>query len=229
MLAAAALIDQRDNLPAPSRVEPVTLLREPEKFGGRWLRLDLETIQVTRIAVTEPRRQTQLGSDHYYQIDAVGDLGNVIVKIQRATGDDDGGPPATFENRYPVSVVARDLPDFLRQQIRAKKGGDAVVSQIKWMVGVDAFFFRLWSYSTDFMEQHGGGEQFGPLLIAARIRNQEPTSTDPAGVGVIAWIAAAGVISGIIAIWFWTRRVSARDREVREKRKARESEQLQLP
>ena len=113
--------------------------------------MDLETVQVTRISVTEPHRQTQLGSDHYYQIDAVGDLGNVVIKIERPAGDE--GPAATFENRYPVSVVVRELPDFLSQRIRVQEGGDAIVSQIKVLVGVDAFFYRLWSYSTVFMDR----------------------------------------------------------------------------
>ncbi len=74
---------QRDELPQPQAVEPVTLLSEPDGLVGQWLRMDLETVQVTRIAVTEPHRQAQLGSDHYYQIDAVGDLKNVVVKIER--------------------------------------------------------------------------------------------------------------------------------------------------
>jgi hypothetical protein len=233
ILAAAASLGNQggqpnpDNLPAPGWVEPVTLLRDPEKMSGQWVRMDLETVQITRIAVTEPARQSQLGSNHYYQIDAVGDLGNTIVKIEPARGEE--GPPALFEGRYPVSIVSRELPDFLRRAIRNQEGGDAVVSQIKLMVGVDAFFYRLWSYETDFMNQHGSGEQFGPLLIAARLSNREPTSSDPAGVSTIGWIAAGVVILSIVAMWFWNRRNSARDLEVRQKRKSRESEQLQLP
>ncbi len=228
MLAAADVIGDRSDAPVPSAVEPITLLQAPQSQSGQWLRMDLETIQVTRIAVPEPHRQAQLGSDHYYQIDAVGDLGNVVVRIERTDGDD-GGPPATFANRYPVSVVTRDLPEFLSQRIRDQEGGDAVVSQIKLLIGVDAFFYRLWSYSTDFMTQHGGGEQFGPLLVAATIRDQEPTSSDPLGVAFIGWIAAVAVISAIVAIWFWNRRLRVQDQQVRERRKELESENLQLP
>jgi hypothetical protein len=227
LLAATAQLAQRDKLPLPQTVEPVTLLSEPDGLVGQWLRMELETVQITRIAVTEPHRQTQLGSDHYYQIDAVGDLNNVVIKIQRP--GDNMGPPITFENRYPVSVVVRELPEFLKQQIRIQERGEAVLSEIKVLVQADVFFYRLWSYSTDFMNQMGGGDQFGPLLVAARIHNQQPTSADPAGVGVIGWIAAFGVISAIIATWLWNRRTSERDAEVRRKRKARESEQFEIP
>jgi hypothetical protein len=227
MLAAAATISRRDDLPTPSLADPVMLLREPENLGGQWLRMNLETVQVTRITVAEPHRQAQLGSDHYFQIDAVGDLGNTVVKMERAAGDE--GPPAIFANRYPVSVVIRELPEFLSQRIRGQEGGDAIVSNIKVMVGVDVFFYRLWSYSTDFMSQHGGLDQFGPLLVGARIRNREPTSNDPVGSSAIGWIAAIAVISAIVATWYWNRRISAHDLEIRQRRKASDAEQLQLP
>lgn len=227
MLAAAAKMQHETNLPKPQTIEPVTLLKGSSELAGQWVRMDLETVQVTRIAVTDPKRQAELGRDHYFQIDAVGDLGNVVVRIERADGDD--GPPATFNNRYPVSLVARELPEFLESRIREQEGGDAVVSQIRIQVQVDGFFFRLWSYSTDFMNQHGGGEQFGPLLVAAQFRDREPQESDPAGVGTIGTIAAIAVIAGILAIWIWQRRIDSRDREVRRHRKERESEQLQMP
>ena len=227
LLEATAKVALFDPLPVPTTVEPVTLLSEPDGLVGQWLRMDLETVQITRIAVTEPHRQSQLGSDHYYQVDAVGDLNDVVIKIQRTDGD--AGPPITFENRYPVSLVIRELPEFLKQQIRAQEKGDAVLSEIKVLVQADVFFYRLWSYSTDFMSQMGGGDQFGPLLVAARIHNRQPTSADPAGVGVIGWIAAFGVVSAIVATWLWTRRTSARDAEIRRQRKERESEQLEIP
>jgi hypothetical protein len=227
MLAAAGDLPQRQDVPVAETIPSVKLLAEPENLSGQWLRIELETVQVTRIAVTEPRRQTQLGSDHYFQLDAMADLGNVIVKLQRPPGQD--GPPAIFDSRYPVSVVTRQLPPFLVQRIRQREGGSAVVSQIRMKVQADAFFFRLWSYETDFMSQYGSGEQFGPLLIAARIRNLEPTTADPAGVRVIGAIAAVAVIAAIVATWLWNRRLSAEDRQVREKRKARESQQLHLP
>lgn len=227
MLAAAAEVAGRGDLPTPQLVDPVTLLRQRGTMGGQWLRMNLETVQVTRIAVENLTRQSQLGSDHYFQIDAVGDLGNVVIKLEPPPGED--GPPAIFESRYPVSIVVRELPEFLKQRIRAKEGGDAVVSQIRLMVGVDVFFFRLWSYQSDFMNKYGSGKQFGPLLIAAQIRNREPTSSDPAGVAVIAWLVAVAVISAIIATWWWNRRLAAQDVEVRDRRKDRESQQLQLP
>jgi hypothetical protein len=228
MMAAASDLEQsKKEIPTPSEIAPVTLLQGSSELTGQWIRMNLETVLITRISVTEPRRQAELGSDHYYQIDAVGDLGNVVVQIERPAGDT--GPPASFNNRYPVSVVTRSLPVFLEKQIQQQEGGDAVISELKTMIQMDGFFFRLWSYETDFMAQHGGGNQFGPLVIAAEIRNKQPATTDTTGVNLIGSAAACAVILGIFGIWAWQRRTDSRDRAVRDRKKEKEAESLRIP
>ena len=111
MAAASDLEQSKKKVPSPSKIAPVALLQGSSELTGQWIRMNLETVLITRISVTEPRRKVELGSDHYYQIDAVGDLGNVVVQIERPAGDT--GPAASFNNRYPVSVVTRSLPTFL--------------------------------------------------------------------------------------------------------------------
>ncbi len=227
MAAAADLEQSKKEIPTPTEIAPVKLLQGSSELTGQWIRMNLETVLITRISVTEPQRQVELGSDHYYQIDAVGDLGNVVVQIERPMGDN--GPPASFNNRYPVSVVTRSLPVFLEKQIQQQAGRDAVISELKTMIQMDGFFFRLWSYETDFMAQHGGGDQFGPLVIAATIRNKQPDSADPTGVNLIGSVAACAVILGIFGIWAWQRRTDSRDRAVRDRKKEKEAESLRIP
>lgn len=227
MAAASDLEQSKKDAPLPSKIAPVTLLQGSSELSGQWIRMDLETVLITRVSVTEPRRQVELGSDHYYQIDAVGDLGNVVVQIERPAGDI--GPPAIFNNRYPVSVVTRSLPIFLERQIQQQEGGDAVISELKTKIQMDGFFFRLWSYETDFMAQHGGGDQFGPLVIAAVIRNKQADTIDPTGVNLIGSAAACAVILGIFSIWAWQRRTDSRDRAVRNRKKEKEAESLRIP
>ena len=94
---------------------------------------------------------------------------------------------------------------------------------------MDGFFFRLWSYETDFMAQHGGGDQFGPLVIAAVIRNKQPDPADPTGVHLIGSAAACAVILGIFSIWAWQRRTDSRDRAVQNRKKEKEAESLRIP
>jgi hypothetical protein len=226
MLAAAKSIGQSE-VERPRSAKPLDLLREPEKYSGDWLTMRVNTVRVTRVSVTEPLRQQQLGSDHYFQIDAMGDLGDVVVQIQRKPGE--AGDPIRFENTYPVSLVVASLPEFLAQQIRQQEGGDAAVSMIAVPIRVSGFFFRLWSYESDFMDRLGGGDQFGPLLVVANIVDRQSEQAEAVGVEVIGYLAAAAVISGIVLIAIWARYTSRSDEQERKKRRDREAEELQFP
>ena len=233
VLAAADEIRSQkvvNQIPPASPVKPVDLLKQPTKFTGDWVTMQVQTIQITRVSVEEPKRREQLGSDHYFQIDAMGDLGNTVIRIDPPDGSH--GEPARFDGRYPVSLVSKTLPPFLANRLTASSGStttQSVVTDVSQMVSVDAFFFRLWSYSTDFMRQHGGGDQFGPLLIVANFEDREPSTADPAGVQRLGWIAAGATGLGVLAIFAWSRVLSIRDSEVKRKRRAREAEHLELP
>ena len=225
MLAAADEI--KGNSEAAERIDAVDLLKDPIAYTGQWIRLEVETIQITRIAVTEPARQQQLGSDHYFQIDAVGDLGNIVVEI--APAKDSGGKPATFENRYPVSMVCKSLPAWIEERMEQQSGASSVVTPLTVPVTIDGFFFRLWSYTSEYMRQFGGGDQFGPLVIVADMTNREPSDADIVGVRRIGWIAAGAMGVGIFALLLWSFIVARRDRAVAERRHQREAEQFELP
>lgn len=226
MLAAADSLSDRDDIVAPLPLKPISLLQRPDQLSGQWVQTELETVQITQVFVTNQDRQAQIGSDHYYQIDAVGDLENVIVKIE-PTGSAD--QPVLFEGRYPVSLVTVRLPEFLQSQVAAKSGDDVVGTQLRTKIGVRAFFFRLWSYETDFMKQNQGGSQFGPLLIATSLTDREPLPSSDVGLGMIGYIAAIAVMVGVFGTVLWQRRTSAEDRAIRKNRQARESDRIDFP
>lgn len=223
ILAAAETIAVEADLPTPPVFGPVKLLTDARAQVGQWMRLNVETVQVTRVAVTEPARRQQLGQDHYFQIDAFADLGDVVIRVD--TGDGPGDEQAVFENRYPVSIVTLSLPDVLADQV----GQNVIIAEVSRQVAVDGFFYRLWSYKSQYMKRFGDAEQFGPLVIAARIVDAAPNSRDPIGVSAIGWIAAVGVLAGLIVTIAWHRWTTSSDRAIREKQKLREGESVTLP
>ncbi|TWU16439.1 hypothetical protein [Allorhodopirellula heiligendammensis] len=172
-------------------VSPVELLQNPHQFTGDWIELDVETVRITRVAVESELRRREIGGEYYYEIDAIGDLGKVELRIEVP-----GGDPVTMENRYPVTIVTAHVPDFL--QPSADNEEELVVTR-NVPIRVEGFFYRLWSYESDFMRSHGG-KQFAPLIIAGVIADQRSGSTDPLGVQVIGNIAAFGVVTAIIAV-----------------------------
>ncbi|MGB7343616.1 MAG: hypothetical protein WBD20_05355 [Pirellulaceae bacterium] len=211
----------------PTWIEPVELLQSPNDHIGDWVRMRLQTVRVTRIAIDDPKRRDQLGSDHYFQIDANGDLNGVIIRVPRA--DDDPGEPIQFDGTYPVSLVTTKLPDFLVDAIRRQEGGEVVTSMITTPIQIEGFFFRLWSYSTEFMERRGAGKQVGPLLMVARMTDRSRVGQGGIGAEIFGYIAAVAIIGGILGTLIWSRYVSREDRQVREKQQLRDSERIDLP
>ncbi|QDT02897.1 hypothetical protein K227x_12760 [Rubripirellula lacrimiformis] len=226
ILATSEQIGRRQDVPVPATVDAIELLTDPQAMAGQWIRMELETVQITRVTVTTENRIAQLHQDHYFQIDAVADLGNAVVKIE---DDNHGLPDAVFENRYPVSVVTTELPAFLNEAIWRQTGNQSVLAEINRPVAIDGFFLRLWSYQTQYMKQFGGEDQFGPLIVAARVTDRAPASADPVGVSIIGWIAAVAVLVVLVATFLWHRITSAGDRKIRERQKRRESEDLDFP
>ncbi len=212
--AADAVSQKQPQGKSPEAISPAELLGDPTDRIGDWVAIEAETVRVTRVSVTDPARQKQLGGDHYFQIDSIGKLGNVRVQVSRFEGDPE---PIEFQNRYPLSVVMKTLPDFLKQRF----SGDAksVVALVNHPVRVEGFYYRLWSYKSDLMEREGAGDQFGPLVIATKLRNKRvAASSDQAGVSMIGYVAAGFLLLGMIAIIAWSVHTSKQDKQARAKR-----------
>ena len=211
----------------PKSLSPVELLKTPKQHVGEWLKMRLRTVRVTRVAITEPSRREQVGKDHYYQIDATGDLGDVVVKLARPPGEQ--GDPIMFDGMYPVSLVALELPDFLSTAIVQQEGGEAVAAMISKPVEIEGFFFRLWSYSSDFMERQNAGDQFGPLIVVANMYDRTPERDPAEDVNFIGYVALVAILLGLVGAVLWNRRNSDEDLNVRRRRQDRESQHITAP
>ncbi|MCO8124818.1 hypothetical protein NHH03_23980 [Stieleria sp. TO1_6] len=194
----------------PDSVSAIELLQHPESHHGDWIRMNAVTVRITRINVTDADRRQQLGQDHYYQIDASGDLGKTIVELTRPDGD--GGEPIRMSGSYPLSLVSCELPDFLQQELA---GQQAVVAMISHPVSLDGFFYRLWSYSSEFMTREGGGKQVGPLVVVADWRSRSRPAEAGGGLAGVGYVLAAAIVATILATFCWSRRNAKRDAQIR--------------
>lgn len=216
MLAAAAAYSEEASegeRPVPVRVRTLQMLRAPADLVGHWIRLDVETVRLSRIAVTSPERRAQLGRDAYWQIDAFGELRGAKVQLE---SPEPGGEPLLFENRFPVSLAILDLPEWLSRKVHSEAGGAdsegrVAVSMLTEPVTVEGFFFRLWSYDTEYAASRGG-RQIGPLIVATELHQPAPNVAMQRGVAAIGWILAATVIASMViaALVLW--RVGRKDR-----------------
>jgi hypothetical protein len=218
MLRAATAVGATAIGPARS-VDAGELIRNASTSIGRRVRLGCQAVRVTRVGITDGGTRRLLGRDHYWQIDALGDLGNLTIRIDAG---DETSEPAIFENRYPVSVVVAELPDFLNEAVSASPGGglQTDIATLNRQILVEGFFYRMWSYDSDRMRQHGGAKQLGPLLMASRLFDGESPPGDPVGVGRIGQLAAVATAVMLAAALLWFRVTGRADAMAQARRRA---------
>lgn len=219
LLRAADLVG-RESTPPPPQIDAGRLLREASEQIGRRIRLHCQSIRVTRVGVENAGVRERLGSDHYWQIDALGDLGNLTIRIESGTG---GAEPAVFENRFPISIVALQLPAVLEPFVSAAGGRSATrndVALVSRQLLIDGFFYRLWAYENDRMDRLGDAQQIGPLIMASNIADAEPPPGDLVGVDRIGYVAAFVAVLMLVITCLWLYRTGRGDAIAQAKRRA---------
>lgn len=226
LLAADRLASQLD-APKPIVLSPIEMLQSPQDHAGDWISIRLNTVRVTRVNITDADVRARLQQDHYFQVDCSGDLGDVVIEMTRPKGDD--GEPIRLNHSYPVSVVSLSLPEFLRDSIEGQSDGGSLVTMISHPVRVDGFFFRLWSYDSEFMSRQGAGKQVGPLVMASKWNSLQEADESSGGLEVIGYALAAAIFLCIVATVVWNRVNAQDDRQTRRQQQQRDGEILDFP
>ncbi len=220
LLAAAAKASPKQ--PAKA-VDPVALLTRASEYHGEWIKINASTVRITRIALDSESQREQLGQDYYFQIDASGDLGKRILQLERAEGE--SGDPIRMSGSYPVTFVATRLPEFLRQEFERQNSLVAIVSH---PVVVEGFFYRLWSYSNEFMTREGGGKQVGPLIVASRWTSRiDPNLKKQSGIAWFGYALAALIFGAVLVTLWWQIKTARHDAAIRARN--RESISIEIP
>jgi hypothetical protein len=219
MLRVASEIDNPGD-PAPPEIDAGELLRNATSLIGRRVSMTCQSVRLSRIGIPEQAIRQRLGSDHYWQIDAIGELGNLTIRIDPI---DPSGEPVVFENRYPVSIAALNIPDWLRlsiDQADRRIGGRNDVVLLSQRIRLEGLFYRLWSYESDRMRNAGGAKQVGPLLMASKLVDRESPRGDLLGVSRIGYGITFCLGAMTLAAILWIIFTSRADAAARAKRRA---------
>jgi hypothetical protein len=121
----------------------------------------------------------------------------VRVELEGTAGGEDR---LIYENRFPISVAVLRLPIELEQTLEGAGEGAVVdMRMVKESLALDGFYYRLWSYESDFTGSRGA-RQVAPLLLAGKLRVRTATELGAGGVDVIGWSLMALVLGGLAAI-----------------------------
>ncbi|MEL6896185.1 MAG: hypothetical protein AAFP90_08800, partial [Planctomycetota bacterium] len=206
MLAATGRID---DAATAGIAETADLLGRRLVRPGQLLRVQLNARRIVRVDVSDPAQRRILGQNHYWEIDAFGKLnpGEKVVVERRGDADGNKDPnqqPLVMSGEYPVSLVTLRLPQWISNAVTESGGSSTdVMTMLRRKVDVDAFYYRLASYESEFMRRKGVDKQTGPILMAMRIRAVAPRGKDEIGARAIGWIALAVFGGGVVLVWLW--------------------------
>ncbi len=192
MLSAVERVDPAA-LAADASEEAVVerLLQDPENFAGRLLTVTGTARRAIRIEVEDPDIRDRFAIDHYYELELFHPLSQPLKLIDSRDGQ------SRLYGSFPISVCLRHLP---REIPRG--------AEIRHEVQVTGFFFKLWSYRSQFMdslpeERSQAGvaarRQISPLLMGIAARSVERRTDRPRtwGLGLALGVLAA-VVGGAI-------------------------------
>jgi len=195
------------------------LLQNPRAYQGRLFSLRGSARRVTKILVGEKDLQERFGFDHYYQIDIFVELGNQVIRLGDPSESEDA---PTFKHDYPITVCVRELPAGMRE-------GDDLRQQVR----VAAFYFKLWSYRSEYIAAFDKRHlQIGPMLIGRELELTEVVEASNPWLGVLAGVLFL-VVLAITWIGLWRtgrndrrfeKRSSQRRDRVRDKQSLNEIE-----
>jgi hypothetical protein len=205
MLAAVARDEGRRE---PSAADAVLTLIDPAKKWYADHRGDPVTItgiarKATRIAIDEPFRREQLGTDHYWELFVF-----VDTPLIRIDGQD--------QDTYPIVCCVRDLPPGMPT-------GDSISEGVR----IDGFALKRYGYplaDVSIISSQGDREEKGKrretaLLVARRAEWRKPPSTAETST-VLSWIFAglgAAVAAAVIyGVWASSRAARLAERQARE-------------
>ena len=165
--------------------------------------------RITRVPIDNKTSQQLSGSTFYYEMDGFIRIEGKRIVIPPANSGNNseasGGrtEDLVYENEFPMTVVAIELPDFLKAGEFDSQGVQHQSWDTQRWVDVKGIFYRNWSYRSEYVSRGNSKErQMAPLIAAANIQITEMTSESVSSPGNwVNWLAMF-VIFGLIAlIW----------------------------
>jgi hypothetical protein len=188
LLAALGRMEQSPPATAAPQLDVVGLLQRPAEHHGESFQVRGTARRIVKVLIGEAGLRQRLGLDHYYEIDLFVPLGDARLRFD-ATDKTKDSP--VFENTFPVTLIARQLPPELTE-------GENLHVEI----AADTVFFKLWTYQSTYMARHGR-DQPAPLVMTRQPRLVPAAASDAGFWGSAITAVLVGLLLVMLLGWWW--------------------------
>jgi hypothetical protein len=144
-----------------SEIDP--LFQSPEQQVGELMTFVGTARRISKVEC-DPDIRRRLGLSHYYQVDVFIPLDNSQIRLGRKEDTAAGEEAPIFTNSFPFTLCVAKLPQGMKE-----------TQEMNEQIRFTAFFYKLWTYKTVYMNQFGSEKkQIGPMLIGKQFELVEP-------------------------------------------------------
>lgn len=149
--------------------------------------------RIQRVDVRNAQSQAWLGSNHYYQLDGLADIGPSRIEVKYGKDYE----PIAYEREFPITLVATKLPAWLlsdpttlisssdlSQETTDLDSASSIAWTTKIRVDVSGYAYRIWRFRTPQVSAvtQDTGYQQAPMLVVDRWNlSKGPLGSDSLG------------------------------------------------
>ena len=125
------------------------------------------------------------------------------IESQGSSAAQERSEDLVYENEFPMTLVALDIPDFLKAGSVDQGGVQHQSWELQRWVDINGIFYRNWSYRSEYVSRGSRQErQMAPLVVAVNIVASEPSLQRPNSPGQwVNWLALLFIVALLAVIW----------------------------
>ena len=156
-----------------------SLGREQQRSVAERIDARVQIRRIQRVDVRNAQSQAWLGSNHYYQLDGLADIGPSRIEVKYGKDYE----PIAYEREFPITLVATKLPAWLlsdpttlisssdlSQETIDLDSASSIAWTTKIRVDVSGYAYRIWRFRTPQVSAvtQDTGYQQAPMLVVDR-------------------------------------------------------------
>ena len=205
-----------------------SLVREQQRSVAERIDARVQIRRIQRVDVRNAQSQAWLGSNHYFQLDGLADIGPSRIEVKYGKDYE----PIAYEREFPITLVATKLPAWLlsdpttlisssdlSQETIDLDSASSIAWTTKIRVDVSGYAYRIWRFRTPQVSAvtQDTGYQQAPMLVVDRWNLPEGPlvsdrlESDRASVPSNSWSIGSilTTLLGLLAIAWFAYRMNA--------------------